>query len=203
MCIRDRAEVDRNYPREISSVVRVEGDWERIPIKVDSGAVDTVMPPSVANYFNLVKTEMSKEGPGFRAANGSLIKHFGQRSVRGMGDQFQLLSMTAQVADVSNTLGSVYRMLKSGNKVHFEPGLCYIEHIKTGKRTPIIERNGAFEVGLWVPRARKQQSQQAACQSVEPGKQRTKSASASCPTNASDSVFQRPDRERLQGMARP
>ena len=57
-------EVDRNTPRDISAVVQVEGEWERIPIKIDSGAVDTVMPPSVANHFNLVETDLSKNGPG-------------------------------------------------------------------------------------------------------------------------------------------
>ena len=74
-----------------------------------------------------------------------------------MGDQYQLLNMTAQIADVSNTLGSVHQMIKAGNRVHFESGLCYIEHIRTGKRTPIVEKNGTFEVGIWVPRASKQQ----------------------------------------------
>ena len=61
--------------------------------------------------------------------------------------------MVAQVADVKSTLVSVHRLLEAGNRVHFEPGNCYVEHITTRKRTNIIERNGAFEVGFWVPRA--------------------------------------------------
>ena len=81
--------------------------------------------------------------------------------------------MTAQIAEVSNTLGSVHQMIRAGNRVHFESGLCYIEHIKTGKRTPIVEKNGTFEVGIWVPRAVRQQS---ACQSVEPSKQNVESS---------------------------
>ena len=187
------AEVDRNVPREISSVVQVEGEWERIPIKIDSGAVDTVMPPGVANHFDLVETELSRKGPGFRAANGSPIRHFGQKSIRGIGDQFQLLNMTAQIADVSNTLGSVHQMIKAGNRVHFESGLCYIEHVRTGKRTPIIEKNGAFEVGIWVPRVSKQQSWQRVHQNAESSRQNVESVGASCPKNASNSGFQRPD----------
>ena len=185
------AEVDRNLPREISSVVQIEGEWERIPIKIDSGAVDTVMPPSVANHFNLVETELSKNGPGFRAANGSPIKHFGQRAIRGVGDHYQPLNMTAQIADVSNTLGSVHQMIRAGNRVHFESGLCYIEHIRTGRRTPIAEKNGTFEVGIWVPRAAKQQCPQTAtvCQSVESNRQSVESSSASCPLNSSASGF--------------
>ena len=44
-------------------------------------------------------------------------------------------------------------MLRAGNSVHFESGNCYIEHLPTGKRTSIEEKNGTFEVGVWVPKA--------------------------------------------------
>ena len=63
------------------------------------------------------------------------------------------MSMVAQLADVKSTLVSVHRLLEAGNRVHFEPGNCYVEHIKTRVRTNISERGGAFEVGFWVPRA--------------------------------------------------
>ena len=63
------------------------------------------------------------------------------------------MSMVAQVADVKSTLVSVHRLLEAGNRVHFEPGNCYVEHVKSGIRTNISERNGAYEVGFWVPRA--------------------------------------------------
>ena len=118
--------VDFNKQQEIGSVAHVDGEWERIPVKIVSGAIDTVMPPSVARYFNTVQTEMSREGPGFRAANGSPIKHYGQKTLKGIGDQFQPLNMTAQVADVKTTLGSVNQMLRAGNIVHFETGNCYV-----------------------------------------------------------------------------
>ena len=61
--------------------------------------------------------------------------------------------MTAQVADVKTTLGSVNQMLKAGNRVHFETGNCYVEHVRTGVRTEIQEKNGTFEVGIWVPKS--------------------------------------------------
>ena len=121
--------VDVNHPQEIGAVTHVEGRWERISVKTDSGAIDTVMPPTVAKYFNTVQTEMSQKGPGFRAANGSAIKHYGQKTLEGIGDQYQPLSMTAQVADVKMTLGSVNQMLEAGNRVHFETGNCYVEDL--------------------------------------------------------------------------
>ena len=48
-------------------------------------------------------------------------------------------------------------MLKAGNRVHFETGNCYIEHVRTGVRTEIQEKNGTFEVGIWVPKSGNQQ----------------------------------------------
>ena len=70
------------------------------------------------------------------------------------------MTMVAQVADVKSTLVSVHRLMEAGNRVHFEPGNCYAEHIGTRVKTKIIERNGAFEVGFWVPRATRNQTEQ-------------------------------------------
>ena len=120
-------------------------------IKIDSGAIDTVIPKQVAASVPIRETERSKSGLGFRAANGTHIEHFGQRQIHGYGDQYQGVSLTAQVADVKTALGSVSQMLRAGNRVHFETGGSYIEHIGTGRITPIIERNGMFEIGVWVP----------------------------------------------------
>ena len=66
-------------------------------------------------------------------------------------------------------------MLRAGNRVHFESGNCFIEHVKTGKRTPIEERNGTFEVGVWVPKARQRANRVTA----------TKRASVEEPSNLS------------------
>ena len=147
-------EVSRNKPSSIHSVTAVCGEWERIPVKLDSGAVDTVMPPSVGTNFKLTQTELSKTGPGFNAANGSHIEHYGQRKIRGMSDEYRSMTMTAQVADVRNTLMSVYQILLAGHSVHFERGNCYIKNQRTGNRNPIVEKQGSFEIGLWVPKSK-------------------------------------------------
>ena len=48
-------------------VTHARGKWERIPIKIDSGAIDAVMPPTVAKYFDTVQTEMSQKGSGIQS----------------------------------------------------------------------------------------------------------------------------------------
>ena len=135
---------------DVDAVSGKEGTWERLPIKVDSGAVETVMPASMARHIPTRETNRSKNGSGFRAANGSHIQHYGQKALKGYGDEFQSLNIIAQVADVKTALASVYRMVQAGNMVHFEKDNCYIQHLETGTVTPMLEKNGGFEIGLWV-----------------------------------------------------
>ena len=130
--------------------VNIQGEWERIPLKIDSGAVDTVIPPSVAETVPTEQTEQSVHGAGFRAANGTPIKHFGQKTVIGCTDQGEPIRFVGQVADVRTPLCSVFQMMEDGNQIHFEKGNCYIRHAATGRITEIVEKNGAFEVGVWV-----------------------------------------------------
>ena len=135
---------------DVDAVCGKEEGWERLPIKVDSGAVETVMPASMARHIPTTETSRSRNGAGFRAANGSHIKHHGQKTLKGYGDEFQTLNIIAQVADVKTALASVYRMVQVGNMVHFERGNCYIQHLETGTVTPMLEKKGGFEIGLWV-----------------------------------------------------
>ena len=127
-------------------------------MKIDSGAVDTVMPPSMAKYFPLEETERSKRGEGYLAANNSVIPHYGMRKLRGQSDAYRPMTMIAQVAGVKSALVSVHRLLEAGNRVHFERGNCYVEHVKSRARTDIAEKDGTFEVGFWVPKAQENQN---------------------------------------------
>ena len=49
---------------------------------VDSGAVDEVLPKSICTEYALEATPKSQSGVGFIGANGSHIKHCGQRRFR-------------------------------------------------------------------------------------------------------------------------
>ena len=54
------------------------------------------------------------------------------------------------MADEETALASVYRMVQAGNMVHVEKGNCYIQRVESGAVTPLLEKNGGFEIGLWV-----------------------------------------------------
>ena len=113
---------------------------------------------TIGKHFPLEETERSRNGEGYLAANNSVIPHYGMRKLRGQSDAYKPMSMIAQVAGVKSALVSVNRLLEAGNRVHFEQGNCYVEHVKTGVRTNIDGRNGGYEVGFWIPRAEDNQS---------------------------------------------
>ena len=131
--------------------VQQEGEWEKIVLKVDSGAIDTCIPPHVGQHFRLSESNMSRNQEGYRAANGTKIKNHGERSVCGLTDDWNSFKLKTQVADVRTPLGSVYHMVKSGNTVIFHEGGGEIRNNHSGRVIPIKERSGSYEVDLWVP----------------------------------------------------
>ena len=65
---------------------------------VDSGAVDNVLSKSVCTEYPLEATSKSQSGVGFKGANGSHIKHYGQRYEHHVGGR-----RCAQAADLRQT----------------------------------------------------------------------------------------------------
>ena len=51
-------------------------------------------------------------------------------------------------------------MVKAGNMLHFELGSCYVQHVASGRATPIEEKAGTYELRVWIPRAKKGTSRQ-------------------------------------------
>jgi hypothetical protein len=137
---------------EINHIGKYKG-WERIAVQVDSGAVDSVAPPGIAQAFNTMKTKLSEAGIGFVAANGSRIANFGEKQVAGWTDEGDPVSMRMTVADVNKVLGSVHRMNLGGNKVVLDGERSYMEG-RNGRRTRIHYKDGQFIMYLWVPRAK-------------------------------------------------
>ena len=113
-------EVPTVMPREVNSVNACEGTWEKIDITVDSGAVDTVAPPSVASHVPIESTWASQEGYCYRAANGQLLPNLGERKIKGVTQEGCAVGLTFQVAEVTKVLGSVSKFCEAGNRVVFD-----------------------------------------------------------------------------------
>ena len=56
---------------------------ERVPVTVDSGAIDSVIPKGIAKGVETRATDASRKGLKYRAANGTAIVNEGEKSLKG------------------------------------------------------------------------------------------------------------------------
>ena len=117
---------------EISAVEKSNGK-ERIRVQIDSGAVDTVGPREVGRAFQIRETRASKEGRNYVAANGSKIKNYGERLVKGTTSEGIKVTMPIQIADVKRVLMSVHKMNQAGLKVILDGKNSYFQERASGK----------------------------------------------------------------------
>ena len=117
----------------------------------------------MATYFQIKPTLSSKAGKNYSAANGSVIRNFGQRVITGRNDNGATMTMPIQVAEVNKVLGSVREMVEAGNRVVLDRDnegkpCSYVLHKASGHKTVIHERNGTFQFDLKIPRGPKGES---------------------------------------------
>ena len=114
-------------------------------------------PLGVGAHFPIKPTESSKAGRNYSAANGSVIRNFGQRVITGKNDNGATMTMPVQVAEVNKVLGSVREMVEAGNRVALDRDnegrpCSYVLHKASGHKTTIHERNGTFQFDLKIPK---------------------------------------------------
>jgi hypothetical protein len=95
-------------------------------------------------------TKASLAGRGYSAANGTKIKNHGEQILKSRTEDGQQFSMAVQCADVTRTLGSVYRMNQGGNVIVFDGSNSYMVNKKSKKVTPIKQENGQYVMYIWV-----------------------------------------------------
>jgi hypothetical protein len=130
----------------------IQGEWELLPVNIDSGAIDSCMPKDKCSQFNVTPSEMSRCGACYTAANGSEIKNYGQRDIEAQTSEGAGATMTFQVADVKGALGSVHRICEAGNRVVFDDEGSYIECKSTKSKSVIDKVNGVYYLYLWCIR---------------------------------------------------
>ena len=112
---------------------------------IDSGAVD-----NVCTEYSLEVTSKSQSGVGFKGANGSRIKHYGQRRFLVKTSAGSNMNTTWEVADVRKPLISPSCVLERGQKLVLDekPRI----QCKNGD-TIALERTGSLlAVRLWIPK---------------------------------------------------
>ena len=130
------------------------GDFERVKVTMDSGAIDSVSPPDVGRAFPIVETFASKNNIDYKGPNDSPIKNYGQRCFQGLNDSYGQMSGAWQVADVNKVLGSVDKAVDALNTVVFDSEGSYIYNKPTKQTTAMYREGGEFKYDLWIPRPR-------------------------------------------------
>ena len=125
--------------------------WEKITLMVDSGASDTVVPPSVCKGAEIHTTP--KVGIEYECANGKPLYNLGERRCGAMLSQGgDVIGMAFQVVDVGRALLSVSRVCAQGHDVVFSEKKGSYIHLDGDPRKAIPLRNagGVFELDVWV-----------------------------------------------------
>ena len=92
---------------------RDDRDIVGVEVTVDSGAVDTVGPPSVAPGIPVRETKASRSGMHYRAANNMKIPNLGEKKLQERTEEGQYVGMTIHVAQVNKVLASVRENVRS------------------------------------------------------------------------------------------
>ena len=128
---------------------RTRGGKELLAL-VDSGAFESVFPKSVCTEYPLEAPSKSQSGVGFKFANGSHIKHLGQRRFRVKSSAGSNMNTTWEVADVRKPLISASRLRERGHKLVLDdqPRI----QCKNGDTIPPERTGSMFAVRLWIPK---------------------------------------------------
>ena len=127
-----------------------QGQWEKVSMVADSGAVDHVVPATTAQWVSIEETAASKAGMCYRGPDNTKIPNYGQKTVSGYTGDWQPIEMKWQVAGVKKGLGSIPKMVESENTVVFSKRGSYIKNDKSGKVTELKKVNGAYEFDIWL-----------------------------------------------------
>ena len=153
--------------------------WQWLELTVDSGAVDTVVPPTSVQSYE--PSQATQAGFVYQSADGTEIPHLGETRLQGKTELGNTIGMTVQVAEITKPLGSVKKMVAAGNRVVFDSEGSYIEEKGTGLRTKIHERNGTYALDLWIKSQEPGEGQQQILAVVEQAEGQAASSSQAVP----------------------
>ena len=124
--------------------------WEKLTLVVDSGALDTVIPPEMLQWLTLEQS--ANVGAEYEVANGEVVHNLGERRciMKVSEKATEELEMAFQVVeDVHKPLLAVSSIVKQGHDVIFslkEPHT----RLSSGSKLPMRYVNGTFELDVYI-----------------------------------------------------
>jgi len=132
---------EEDEPEVIAEVHEVVG--EVVEVTVDSGAAKSVWPVRKSG----VERRKMKKQVKLAAANGSPIRVDGE-AILHFRQEGHDCSMKFLDADVRRPLAAVGAIVDEGNMVVFRASGAFIQNEATGKRIPMIRKNGVYVIEL-------------------------------------------------------
>ena len=128
-----------------------EGGWTCIRTVMDSGAVDSVAPSTMAPGVSIVPSPGSRRGQNYLSASNERIPNLGQQTLEIQTEEGADTTATFQIADVARPLNPAGKMCDQGKRVMFGKRGCVIWDIATGQMTKFKrEAGGVNELNLWM-----------------------------------------------------
>jgi len=127
--------------------------WVRVRSVMDSGAAQSVAPPSMAPGVSIEASPGSQRGQHYVSASGGRLPNMGQQKLRVQTNEGREAMVLYQVAEVSRPLTAVSQTCDHGNWVVYTPHGGFIYNLATGGETNFERRGGIYELDLWVNEA--------------------------------------------------
>ena len=122
----------------------------RIKTVMDSGAAESVAPPSMAPGVTIEESPGSIRGQHYVSASAGRLPNMGQQRLRIQTNEGQDSKVVFQIAEVSRPLTAVSGTCDKGSLVVYTPHGGFIINCQTGCRTHFERSGGIYELDLWV-----------------------------------------------------
>ena len=140
----------KSRPQQLNVLPATGVSWEKMTLTVDSGASDTVIPPSMLKWAQLLHS--SKVGTEYEVANGEVVHNLGEKRCLmrlGESDKQELEIAFQVVEDVHKPLLAVSSIVEQGHEVVFSKVAPHIL-LSNGKKIPMKHVQGTYELDIWI-----------------------------------------------------
>ena len=124
--------------------------WVRIRTVMDSGAADSVAPPSMAPKVAIHESPGSKRGQCYVSAGAGRMPNMGQMVLKIQTNEGRDTTVFYQIVEVSVHLSAVSATCDRGSWVVYTPQGGFIMNCQTRKRTSFERKGGMYELDLWI-----------------------------------------------------
>ena len=143
--------------KELSPVIAEKSEkdgWTCVKGVMDSGASESVAPPSMCPEFPVTPSAGSKAGQNYISASDDLLPNLGEQVLEVVTDAGRDGRVRYQIADVTRPLNSISEICdaggEQGQQVIFGKHGGSILNLETGTVTDFQREDGIYVMNMWV-----------------------------------------------------